>query len=228
MDIDSTIGYKQSRTIQLGNTVTSDIDGNGEIWQLADALTSPNLEARRMGVKSLVEIKAHFNYPLVAYILATRLADSDLELRAQVTKAILDILFTQETGNHTLEACRIRLAEYVSQMRTRGVFALLQLAESGLISDDNIAKILNYNPFAGVHLAKIVSDWQMPVSIRKKAAVIVGLVGYMDAIPVLQRIFSRLESRYSGKQISMWNIDENGEASLLPIVKDVLTALQAP
>lgn len=228
MDIDSTIGYKQPRTIHLGDSAESDLDEISTIWHSAEALSSPNLEARWVGFKSLLSIRAHLRSPLIAYLFATRLADPNLELRAEVAKAVLQILNTQEPGDHILEAGRIRLAEHVSQMRIREIYALLQIADGDLSSDHDIAKILNYNPYAGGHLAEIVSDWQRPLSIRKKAAALIGMVGYLEAIPVLERIGNRLESRYSGKQISMWQIEENSEASLLPVIERTLSVLQAP
>jgi hypothetical protein len=229
MDIESTIDYKKSHALRLGETTPAELDGLSAVWQAAEALSSPNLEARRAGFDSLIAVRAHTRYPLIAYLIATRLADPNMKFRSHIARIVVEILDAKHPGNHVLEAARIRLADYISQMRIRSIYALLQLAESGLSTVDDIAKILNYNPYAGAHLSDILSNWQMPVSIRKRAVILIERVGYIDALPILERVASRLESRYSDKQMSLWELEKgNGEASLLPVVKRALAVLQAP
>ena len=229
MNIDSSIGINQQHTLSFEKASNGLVDDLSVIWRAAEALTSPNLEARKAGFDRLVKLRAHFQYPLVAYLFATRLADPDLKFRSHIVRTVVELLRAQEAGNHVLEAARIRLADTISQMRIRQIFALLQGSDTGLSNDDDVAIILNYNPYAGDHLCSILSDWHAPINIRKKAVIFIERVGFVDALPVLERVASRLLSRYSDKQMSLWELaDGNGEASLLPVVENALGVLRAP
>ncbi len=62
-----------------------------------------------------------------------------------------------------------------------------------------IYHLLNACPYAGKYLGDILSQWKNPLPIRQKAVYFIGLVGYLDALPVLIRILNRLEARQNGQ-----------------------------
>lgn len=80
-------------------------------------------------------------------------------------------------------------------MRTRQIFALLQVIEFDKSADEAVSSLLGYCSFAGGHLAQILGNRTAPLSIRRQAAHCIGRIGYLDALPALERLVSRLESR---------------------------------
>jgi hypothetical protein len=57
----------------------------------------------------------------------------------------------------------------------------------------------------------------------------IGTVGYLEAIPALERLAARLEARLSGQQaMTFAPPSQSEENELLPIVRSVLHLLQAP
>ena len=82
---------------------------------------------------------------------------------------------------------------------------------------------------AGEYLAGILADRQLPLNIRKLSAYLVGEIGYLDAIPTLEKLQARLEVRAEGQQYMPFHIQEQSEDNqLLPEVQNALTKLQAP
>jgi hypothetical protein len=113
-------------------------------------------------------------------------------------------------------------------MRTRQVYALLQVADFDPQTLDSVAILLNACSFAGNHLADILLDRKQSISIRLRAVELIGKVGYLDAIPVLERIRTRLEARLNGQQhMPFLTLDDGDEVALLPSVQASLDLLQS-
>jgi hypothetical protein len=143
---------------------------------------------------------------------------------------VLGELFTLDPQGHAVDdKVSQYLTAYLSQMRTRLVFSMLQVAEKYPDADVNVARLLNVCPFAGEHLTEIFSDRANSQGIRKKAIYFVSLVGYLDAIPALERLETRLESRLSGQQAMPFAQNTSvEEEELLPSIRQALTSLRAP
>ena len=199
------------------------------VWSAAEDLADPDVKSRMAALDRLVEMNAPRLSPLVAYLIATRLADPDLEMRCQVVQVLGELLALDEEGRMADENVRHYLTAYLSQMRTRLVFSLLQVSERFASADANIARLLNACPFAGEHLVGILGDRTNAFTIRKKAIYFVGLVGYLDAIPALERLETRLEARLNGQQ-SMPFVQSSSfeEEDLLPAVRLAISSLRAP
>lgn len=199
------------------------------VWSAAECLADPEAKTRLEALRQLVDLNAPRLSPLVAYLAATRLADPDLEMRHQVVLVLGELLTVDKEGRLADEMVRQYITTYLSQMRTRLVFSLLQVAEKFDDADANIARLLNACPFAGEHLVEILGDRASAVSIRKKAIFFVGLVGYLDAIPALERLVARLEARQNGQQsMSFVTSSVVEEGSLLPVIRQALASLRAP
>ena len=208
---------------------TGEIELFPAVWSAAEDLANSDVKVRLEGLATLSNMNAPRLSPLVTYLIATRLADPDLEMRYQVAMVLGDLFMPDEGGRAVDDKVRQYLTTYLSQMRTRLVFSLLQVAEKYLDADSNIAKLFNACPYAGEHLVEISSDRSNALSIRKKAIYFIGLVGYLDGIPALERLETRLVTRLSGQQaMSFAQGSSADEEELLPIVRQALTALRAP
>jgi hypothetical protein len=64
----------------------------------------------------------------------------------------------------------------------------------------HVTRLLNNCPHAGTHLSEIFSDRGVPLAVRQQAVHLVGQAGFLDAVPSLERLASRLEARRSGQQ----------------------------
>ncbi len=198
------------------------------VWNAVEALAAPEAATRLAALDRLSKICAPRLSPLVAYSLATRLIDPDLTVRGRVVEILGDVLSKDAAGNAAPEAVRHHLTNTLAQMRTRSIFALLEVALHQQCLENSIALLLNACPYAGGHLANILSDRKDPVAIRLQAVRLIGMVGFLDAIPVLERLEARLLSRQSGQQ-SMPFAPPSGpdESDLLPAVQATLNLLRS-
>ena len=193
-------------------------------------LTSSNLEERLTGLGQLIELDAHRVSPLIAYVLATRLEDPDIELRAKVVGALGGLLY-QGGGSNPLTppAVKQSLRSYLSQMRRRKVFALLQVAEYFPQRQSDVAAMLRGCSNAGKVLVDIFSDRKLSIEIRRQAIQFAGIVGFLEAVPRLERLAERLESRISGQHTIPFAPPINPEEkSLLHVIQTALTQLNTP
>jgi hypothetical protein len=168
-------------------------------WEALESLTSPELLNRIAGLRRIIKLDAVRYHPLVVYILMTRITEPDIELRTRIVKLLGSILDLEVRGPKkaaaSFEAVKKTLISALAGMRTRQIFALLQVIEFDKSADEAVSSLLSYCSFAGGHLAQILSNRNAPLSIRRQAAQFIGRIGYLDALPALERLVSRLESR---------------------------------
>lgn len=221
-------GGSQPELFQLGESI-----GNVElfpaVWSAAESLCKPDFSDRQKGLDRLLELNASRFSPLVAYLIATRLTDNEVEFRVRIVRALGDLLFPDKDGNPTPVDVRQVVSSYLSQMRTRQVYALLQALVEEPALAEHVARLLDACPYAGNHLADIVSDRTIEQPIREQAALAIGRVGFLDVLPVLERLETRLESRINGQRsMPFMPLSSEEEAELLPAVQRAIAALRAP
>lgn len=199
------------------------------VWVAAEGLTSPDASVRHEALGELMKLNAPRFSPLVAYLLASRLTDPEIHFRAQIVKSLGDILSPDEDGRPAPEDVRQTLAAYLAQMRTRHTFALLQVLVEDPSLERHVANLLNACPYAGNHLADILSDRKSPLAVRKQAGKMIGRVGFLDAMPALERLSSRLEARMNGQRsMPFAPTSPREELDLLPIIQTAMMLLRAP
>ena len=93
-----------------------------------------------------------------------------------------------QQGKLAPEPVRSLVKNQLALMRTRQVYSLLQLTIHDERMEVPAARLLNACVYAGNHLGEILADREMSLAIRTAAVKMIGLVGYVDAIPVLERI----------------------------------------
>ena len=169
------------------------------IWEALESMTSPELLNRITGLRHIIKLDAVRQHPLVVYVLMTRITEPDIELRTRIVRLLGSILDLEVRGHKkaatSLEAVKKTLVTALAGMRTRQIFAMLQVIEFDKSADEAVSNLLSYCSFAGGHLAQILSNRTAPLSIRRQAAHFIGRIGYLDALPALERLVSRLESR---------------------------------
>jgi hypothetical protein len=198
------------------------------VWGALEELVGPGNANRQSAVDRLVELGAPRLSPLVAYILATRISDPDVTFRRRIVQVLGEVLSTDEEG-HTAPINVIRyINAYLAQMLTRTIFSLLEVAVLDSSMEFHVAKLLDACPYGGDHLASILSERKTSLVVRQKAAYMIGMVGFLDAIPILQRLEERLQARLSGQQAMPFAPPTNpAEAELLPTIRSALTLLHS-
>ena len=229
MDADSYhIHLDQPSLFQFDDSSTEALELFPAVWNAGEAIISPDQQVRRQGLEQIAESQAARFSPLIAYLLVTRLMEPDMDLRCRVVNTLADALRLDSQGRVTPEPVRMQLINDLARMRTRQVYALLQVADFDPQTFDSVAILLNACSFAGNHLADILLDRKKSISIRLRAVELIGKVGYLDAIPVLERIRTRLEARLNGQQhMPFLTLDDGDEVALLPSVQASLELLQS-
>lgn len=221
------------RLPQLPLFVLEESQGNVElfpaVWSAVEDLTLPDPKIRWNALERLLQLNAQRFSPIVAYILVTRLAEPDLKLRARIVQALGEVLVPDADGQPAPDEVRKSLAYYLSQMRTRRIFALLQVADLDPGLEGHVARLLDPCPYACIHLVDILSDAKAPLGVRRQAANMIGRVGYLDALPALERLATRLEARLNGqKSMPFAPPSLVAEGELLPAIRKAIDLLKAP
>lgn len=228
MDTDPvSVNISQPSLFDFIDNSTGAIELFPAVWSAAEDLSAPEITARRSGLERLVALGAPRLSPLIAYLLATRLQEPDLGLRIHVVKILGELFLPDEQGRLAADAVLRRLNWYLSQMHTRAVFSLLQVANDSREMEAHVARILNACPYGGNHLAGILADRKAPLPVRKQAANMIGMVGFLDVLPTLERMVIRLEARVNGQQTMVFApLPVQDDIELLPTVMKSLEMLR--
>ncbi|MEW6717498.1 MAG: hypothetical protein AB1345_08345 [Chloroflexota bacterium] len=228
MDIQTT-SLTQQTLFEVEEIKPAQIELFPAVWRVTERLSAPEAAMRLDSLERLSAMNAPRVSPLVAYMIATRLTDPDLQVRFSVVRILGEILVPDKEGYTSHPDVRRHLSAQLSRMRRRSIFALLEVAVTHAEAEEHVVRLLNLCPFAGNSLASILADRTLPLSIRRQAVHFLGEVGYLDAIPALERLLIRLQSRLSGQRKMPFApvADPDEEAVLLPEIQGVLRLLRA-
>lgn len=221
--------YAQPLLFPFGDISKGTVELYPTVWAELEKLIIGQAKERMEALDKLVEMNAARFSPLVIFVLTTRLMDTNIDIRTRVIEILGEILAPDENGNFAPDEVQDCLKISLTQMRTRQVYAILQV----LLSNPNLlqvaSRLMNYCPFAGNHLADVAGSRQAPIEIRRQAILLIGEVGYLDAVPSLERLLVRLESRLNG-QHSMPFAPPTGadDSSLIPDLTQTLHILRSP
>ncbi len=198
------------------------------VWQALEGIASPRVADRHKFLDQLLELDAHRHSPLVAYVLATRLIDPDIRFRMRVIETLGDLLAPM-AGERPPENVRGHLKGHCSVMGRGTVLAVLEASEVDLSIGTQIAALFTLCSHVGAVLVEIMMERRISVSLRRQAINYIGRVGFIDAIPQLERLAERLESRSNGqRRMPFAPPSEPDEASLLTSVQTALEMLKEP
>jgi hypothetical protein len=210
----------------FGEVTTGLVELFPTVWGAAESLSGIEGRQRQQALELLVKCGATRLSPLVNYVIYTRITDPDMDIRARVVQALADVLTPDERGKQAPELVRQHLMAQLGRMRTREIYALLQLLAYNPEMASRVSKLMCCCPYAGHHLADLAASRKAPLEIRRCAIRLAGDVGYCDVIPTLERMLARLESRVNGQQAMAFAPPVGTEdADLLPDVKDTLAKL---
>lgn len=223
------INFLQPMLFNSMDTTTGALEFFPEVWGATEKLTSPDILERRDALDRLIVLDAPRLSPLVAYLVATRIFDPDLDLRYKVVDVLGKILSPRETGKLAPPAVRLHLKEYCSLMGNQGFLLLLEVADVYPEAESYVASLLNLCSQSGDALVKIMNDRKMPFELRRQAIIYIGRVGFLEAIPALKKFENRLESRMNGqKSMPFAPPSASDESSLLPVIQATLALLKEP
>lgn len=192
------------------------------IWKYAQALTSPKLSDRKDGFQRLIELNIINKSPLIVYLLATRIKEIDITLRAYIIKVLANILELKIPSDVSFSLTQHTLAAYLSQIGKGEIHALIQLVDVDPSSEENIVRILCSCSCAGEYLNEVVFDRSVSTKSRQLAIMLLGQVGYLEAIPDLERLENRIKTRINPNSLG------NEDKQLLPQIEEALSLLRAP
>ena len=214
--------------LKLKKQLEFDRDTQEAVWSALEALTAHELEIRQQGFDSLLEKDVVRKSPLVVYVLATRLLEPEIQLRRRIVGCLAELISPAPGDPPPAGAALTYLNGYLSQMRKRPIFALLQVAGFDPESSKQVGTLLKACSFAGNQLSQILVDHTAPIPIRRQAITFTSQIGFLVAIPALERMVRRIEARVSpGELLNLSNAELEDEASLLPYMKEALVRLQA-
>lgn len=221
--------FVQAPLFQMGDDSTGTLELIPVVWTAAEALTNPEPKVRLSGLERLVSLNAHRLSPLIAYLVADLLVDPDLSIRTKAVRALASVLRPDAKGQTAPESVRKHLIHTLARMRVRNIFALLQVVESDPGLEPQVIDLLSTTPYAGNHLVEILMNRKLALEIRRQAVRTIGQVGYLVALPALERMAVRLVARMSGQQAMPFAPPgDEDETALLPAVQQALALLQAP
>jgi hypothetical protein len=199
------------------------------VWTALELFISSEVNERLDGLDQLVSLSAHRLSPLVAYVIATGLADSNLNFRYQIVQALGGLLAQNGSEVATTRGVYQTLKKLLSKMRRRSVYALIEVAVYYPSSLTNVASLLKACSHAGGTLSDIFLDRKLPIELRRQSINLAGIVGFLDVVPALERLAGRLESRMEGQRSMPFAPPaDNNEKSLLTNIQTVLTILNSP
>lgn len=229
MDADSfQTRLEQPSLFEFDDTSTDAMELFPAVWAAGEAIISLDREIRLQGLEQIDQSQAARFSPLIAYLLVTRLNEPEMDLRSRVVNILADVLRLDSQGRVAPGAVRLQLINHLARMRTRQIYSLLQVVDFDPQASDSVAVLLNACSFAGNHLSDIVLDRKIGVSIRMRAVEMIGEVGYLDAMPVLERVHTRIEARLNGQQhMPFVTLDQDDEVALLPTIQTALEFLHS-
>jgi HEAT repeat protein len=220
------ISLTQPALFDFTQTTRGAVELFPEVWGALEDLIASKSSLRLAAIERLANLRAPRLSGLVAYLMATRLTDADLTVRVQIIRVLAEIFTPDEQGQSVLEPVKGVLSTYLANLDPWEVSCLVEasLFEPTIIS--NIARLLNYCPNAASHLADILTDRKASLELRRRAAELIGKVGYLEALPVLERLQVRLAARLRGQQSMPFAPPPTpDEAELLPVVEQALSLL---
>jgi hypothetical protein len=220
------VSLSQPALFDFTRTTRGAVELFPEVWGAMEDLVSPKSSLRLSAIERLDQLGAPRLSGLVAYLLATRLTDPDLTVRMRIIRVLVGVFTPDEHGQLAPEAVKGVLSVYLSDLDPWTISCLVEASIFEPPAITHIARLLNYCPDAASHLVEILTDRKASLEKRRRAVELIGKVGYLEAVPALERLQGRLAARLRGQQSMPFAPPPTpDEAELLPIVEHALSLL---
>ena len=189
---------------------------------------SPHVEERRRGLAILCGSEAARKSSLTLHLLASRVDEPDLGLRAQIVQALADYFEIREREYRYPPEVRGLVAGLLRKFDRPQMVALLELQQAAsqdqvALRLDSLARLTERVPAASNLLTHIASDRGQPLALRGSALELIGLVGFTDARAVLEGLLLRLDGRRAGQMTMLFApSDWPEDQALLPALRQAL------
>jgi hypothetical protein len=193
------------------------------VWNATEYLASPDAMTRHHGIDAILELGVQRVSSLVAFMIATCLNDQDIYIRRRAVYILADMI-SREAGVRQAEGpARITILNYLHNLSEGSIYGLLELAIMDPQVEKPLAQLLNACPAAGRYMANILSEWKNPLPIRQQAVYYIGVVGYMEVLPVLERLLDRLQARQSSQySMSFASSPARSDEDILPYLRTAI------
>jgi len=220
--------FPQLGLFEFEKTATGTAELFPAVWRAMEGIASPDANVRDQSLDELISLDAPRLSPLVAYMLATRLVDPNIKFRKRIIQTLGDIISNANREKMPLEVRR-HLKAHCAVVGRGTVLAMLEVADFDPSVESQIAVIFNLCSHSGAILTELIADRKVPVLLRQQAIYYIGKVGFVEAIPRLERLADRLTSRRNGqKRMSFAPPNEPDESTLLEEVQIALQQLNEP
>jgi hypothetical protein len=192
---------------------------------------SPHVEERRRGFALLYGSETGRRSILTPHLLAARIDEPDLELRAQIVHSLADYYEIRGRDFRFPVELRGAVTGRLRKYEKAEVLALLELHQANReerlwVRLDCLVSLLERIPEASTQLTRFAGDRGLALPLRQSALELIGLIGFTDACPALQGLRLRLEGRSAGQQAMLFAAsDWPEEQSLLPALIETLAIL---
>ena len=222
------INLTQPALFNFSQTTRGAVELFPEVWSAMEDMIASKPSRRHTGLDRLLKLNAPRLSSLVTYLLATRIIDADLTVRVRVIRIIGDVCSPDERGRSVSDSVKDALSGYLAQIDAGQVFCLIQASIFDPSIFSHISRIINYCPNAATHLSDILMDRKATLEERRQAAELIGRVGFLESLPTLERLHTRLAARLRGQQSMPFAPPPTpDEAELLPAVEKALGLLQS-
>lgn len=188
-----------------------------------EALLAPEAKKRARGLQALVAIDAHRRSPVAAALLCKMLDEPDLRLRSEIVDALADMIGAPGDPIISHERARDWARAVLGEIRQREIFALVQVAAACEGRTEAVCRLLAMCPFSGPTLVRILGNPSSALNVRAKAATLIGMIGYIEAAPILEKLAERLSQ--SASQVPLAGRARAEAEGLLPEVLAAKSAL---
>ncbi len=199
-------------------------------WLAGEMFVSPHAEERRRGFALLVGSEAARRSPLTQHLLASRVDEAELSLRAQIIQAVADYFEVRGREYRYPPEIRAAVAAHLRKYDRPQVMALVEnwLAQRAeALRPEALGALLERIPNASQHLTRLAGDKSVAVELRCAAVELIGQVGFTDAVAVLEGLAARIEGRRAGQLTMLFAPPDNlDDAQLLPTLKATLSLLK--
>ncbi len=189
---------------------------------------SPHVEERRRGLAILCGSDSTRKSSLTLHLLASRVDEPDLGLRAQIVHTLADYFEIREREYRYPPEVRGLVAGLLRKWDRPQVLALLELhqaanrGQAGL-QLESLTRLTERIPAASDLLTHIASDRGQLLALRESALELIGRVGFTDARPVLEGLLLRLDGRRAGQMTMLFApSDWPEDQALLPALRQAL------
>lgn len=199
------------------------------VWGAAEGLISEDLDSRRCAFERIRQWDAARKSALIAYLLGTRLNEPNLELRKGILEVLGEVFTSDESGRMAPADIRFILAAYLTEMRTRQIYALLECLVAYPEIKPAVIRLLNVCPYASNHLIEIINSRHFSNSIRRQAVRCIGWLGFLTAVPALERMQEKLAARINNQEaLPFISQPTSNDAEMLVDIQTALKKLKSP